>query len=115
MLLRQIAGGLLQDAYRANGRRSEVSLEGLIGRDGTGLDDWPQFQTYDFEDSDFAAEFDRAVRVLDPIPRDAFILAELRGLTSREIAPLIGVSHTTAAAHRELATTSIRKELAYVR
>lgn len=111
-LLYQIAEGLLANEYRDRARAAgEESWEALVGLDGTGLDHLPQFQTYDFEDSDFAAEFDRAVRVLEPDPRDAFILGELRGLPSRESAEVLGVSHVTANERRAYATAEIRKEL----
>lgn len=111
-----IASGLLVDEYRRRDKEPEVaSWEAVIGPDQTGLDHLPQFQTYDFEDSDFAAEFDRAVRVLEPDPRDAFILGELRGLPSRESAGVLGVSHVTANERRAHATAAIRKELTHVR
>jgi DNA-directed RNA polymerase specialized sigma24 family protein len=114
-LIHVVAEGLLKNSYRDHERQPEQgSWEVAVGHDGTGLDHLPQFQTYTFEDSNFAAEFDRAVRVLDPSPRAAFILGELRGLPSRAAGPKLGVSHTTAAARRELATSSIRKELTHV-
>jgi DNA-directed RNA polymerase specialized sigma24 family protein len=88
-----------------------VSFEVLVGNDGTGLDHLPQFQTHDFDDSEFADGHDAAVRALESETRDAYILGELRGLPSREAAPLLGISHTTAATRRELATTFIREEI----
>lgn len=63
------------------------------------------------EDQFFATQHDEVVRGLDDELRDAYILGELRGLVSREAAPLLGVSHATANTRRELATTSIREEL----
>jgi DNA-directed RNA polymerase specialized sigma24 family protein len=51
------------------------------------------------------------VRGLDEAPRDAFILGELRGLTSREAADVLSVSRTTANSRRAAATAEIRKEL----
>lgn len=54
---------------------------------------------------------DRAVRDLDPATRDAYIVTELRGLSSREAEPVLGVSHVTANARRAAATAEIRKEL----
>lgn len=108
-MLRAVAAGLLKNSYRDE--RKDVSWESAVGIDGTGLDHLPQFQTYDFEDASFAADFDRALRDLDPSPQAAFIAGELRGLTSREAAAVLGVSHTTANARRELATSDIRKEL----
>lgn len=110
-LLFEIARGLLKNEYRDRSREPEVvSWEALVG-DGEQLDHLPQFQTYDFEDADFAAVHDRAVRALDPADRDAYIVTELRGLTSREAEPVLGVSRTTANARRVNATAEIRKEL----
>lgn len=63
------------------------------------------------EDQFFATQHDEVVRALEIELRDAYILGELRGLPSREAAPLLGVSHMTANSRRELATTSIREEL----
>lgn len=106
----EVATGLVKNSYRDEPAET-ISYEWLIG-DGTGLDHFPQFQTYDFEDSTFAADFDRAVRVLDPPTRDAFIVGELRGLPSREAGAILGVSHETARTRRELATATIREEIA---
>jgi len=111
-LLYEIADGLLKDAYRAGGRSEQVSYDHLIGPDGTGLDHLPQFQYRTFDDHQFAESHDTAVRGLGVELRDAYILSELRGLTSRESGPLLGVSHVTAATRRELATSAIREEIA---
>jgi RNA polymerase sigma factor (sigma-70 family) len=67
--------------------------------------------SYDWEDSIFAGDFDRAVRVLEDEPRDAFILGELRGLTVRETGAILDISFATAARHERAATDTIRKEL----
>jgi RNA polymerase sigma factor (sigma-70 family) len=111
-LLFTIANGLLVDEYRRRERQpEEVSWESLVGPEHEGLDHIPQFQTYDFEDADFTAVHDRAVRALEPLSRDAYIVGELRGLTSREAADVLSVSRTTANSRRAAATAEIRKEL----
>lgn len=110
-LLRLVAAGLLKNAYRDSARRGpDLSWEALAGPAGDGLDHLTQFQT-GYDDSAFTEAFDASLRELDDDPRAAFILGELRGLPAREAGPLLGVSHATAAARRELATTTIRKEL----
>lgn len=102
---------MLTDEYRRIGTNETVSWDALIGVDGTGLDHLPQFHAYDFEDSTFAADFDRAVRVLDPLPRAAFIVGELRGLTTREAGAILGTSHETARVRREIAADDLREEM----
>lgn len=111
-LLRVSAKRLLANAYRdASTHPRDLSWEQLIGPDGSGLDHLPQFQVHDFEDAAFTTDFDEAVRGLEDEPRDAFILGELRGLTSREAGVFLGVSHETANSRRAAATDAIRKEL----
>lgn len=110
-LLRTIASRLLDQAYRDKAETpTTLSWDQLIG-DGQGLDHLPQFQTWDFDDAEFAGGHDVAVRDLEDELRDAYILGELRGLPSREAGPLLGVSHATANTRRELATTTLREEL----
>lgn len=110
-LLRTLAARLLADAYDSRGPAT-ASYEELIGRDGTGLDHLPQFQTATFDDHLFDEAHDTAVRDLDDDLRDAYILGELRGLPSRESGQVLGVSHVTAASRRELATATLREEIA---
>lgn len=138
-LLRVVASGLLKNEYRdrANDptrpdfeerqwsgvRDRRIALTNAL----RGTEDWgvsatapsnsPNIDqiaspTYDFEDADFTEAHDTAVRGLGVELRDAYILSELRGLTSRESGPLLGVSHVTAATRRELATSAIREEIA---
>jgi RNA polymerase sigma factor (sigma-70 family) len=112
-LTRAVATGILKDAYRQEGREpAPVSWEQMIGPDGSGVDALAQFQTPSVEASRFGDALDVSVRRLNPEPRDAFILGELRGLTAREAGPILGVSHTTARLRREAASAHIRKEIA---
>lgn len=113
-LVWKTALNLLANHYSKASTKNEVSWEALIGERGEGLDHLGQFQTYDYDDSTFADGLDQAVRELEPEPQQAFILGELRGLTSREAGPLLGVSHATAASRRASATERIRKELVRV-
>lgn len=137
-LLFKIAHGLLKNEYRDNARRSpdedERTWPGV--RERTAIlemtlrnGDDEQFanaiiksQESDnleagfvpsAEDQFFATDFDQAVRALDPGPRDAFILGELRGLTNREAGAILDTSHVTARVRRDAATTTIRKELTH--
>lgn len=59
------------------------------------------------EMDEFRGEFDRAVRSLDGT-RDAFILTELRGLSTHEAAPILGVSQPTVAAQRRAALQEVQ-------
>jgi RNA polymerase sigma factor (sigma-70 family) len=65
----------------------------------------------DNDDHEFQQAFDLALRDLDADIRDAFILTELRGLTVRDAAGVLGVSHTTVARRFEIARILIQKEL----
>lgn len=60
----------------------------------------------------FRADFDRAVRQLPEDERSAFALTELRGLTVREAAGVLGESRSTIQRRCEAARTYLREELA---
>lgn len=60
----------------------------------------------------FAESFDTAVRDLPDDERDAWVLTELRGITDREAAEHLGVSHMTVNRRRKQAVIRIREELA---
>lgn len=64
------------------------------------------------EGAEFHAGFDRAVRALPELERDAYILTELRGLTVREAAAVLGVGKSSVDRLRQAALTSIREEIA---
>ncbi len=59
----------------------------------------------------FRAKFDEAVRRLDPIDRDAFILTELRGLDTTEAGELLDLDQTRVSRRASAARAQIRKEL----
>lgn len=59
----------------------------------------------------FAEDFDRVVRDLPEIERDAFILTDLRGATDREAAELLGVSRMTVNRRADAARSLLRKEV----
>ena len=59
----------------------------------------------------FRAAFDTALRGLPEDERDAFILIELRGLTSREAAGVLDTSHMTIHRRAESARLQVREEI----
>lgn len=48
---------------------------------------------------------------LTELDRQAWILTEMRGLTAREAAPLLGVDHTTVHRRAERARTNLKESL----
>lgn len=62
-------------------------------------------------ESMFAADFDREIRELPWLERASFILTELRGLSCREAAPVLDVSHTTVCENRRAAAAKLRAAL----
>lgn len=59
----------------------------------------------------FRADFDRAFRGLPREQAEAFALTELRGLTERETAEVLGVHQSTVNRRCEAARTYLQKEL----
>lgn len=59
----------------------------------------------------FSSAFDSAVRELPDDERDAFILTDLRGLTTREAADVLDVSHMTVQRRADSARSQIGEEL----
>lgn len=57
------------------------------------------------------ADFDRAFRRLPRTLQEAFALTELRGLTERETADVLGISQPTVNRRCEAARTFLREEL----
>jgi RNA polymerase sigma-70 factor (ECF subfamily) len=75
------------------------------------LDHMFAYPPLSIEDVEFRCDFDRAVRELPEDAREAFILTELRGLTVREAAPIIGVHLDTVARRAEAARARIRSSI----
>lgn len=69
-------------------------------------------QPLTFETITFSQGFDRAVRDLPDNERDAYILTDLRGITDRAAADLLGISHMTVNRRSKAATIRLREELA---
>lgn len=69
-------------------------------------------QPLTYEQVEFRADFDRAIRALDEEDRQAFLLTEVRGLTVREAASILDISKTTVADRAERARTQIKEALA---
>lgn len=59
----------------------------------------------------FPPEFDSALRALPGPERDAFILTELRGLTTREAGEVLGVNQSTVVRRHGRALERVRKGL----
>lgn len=59
----------------------------------------------------FARDFDAALRELPATERDAFILTELRGLTTREAASYLGVSNYTVSVRAESARAYLAERI----
>jgi len=126
-LLRVVAKALLFNEYRDNALHApdpdarvwpgvrdrhlafEMAIRGTEGDYAAGELSRLESSMPSYEDQLFATAHDEALRGLEVELRDAYILSELRGLTSRESGPLMGVSRTTAAARRDQATTIIRE------
>lgn len=64
------------------------------------------------EQAQFPATFDASVRGLEDSEFDAFVLTDLRGLSNREAADVLGTSHTTITRRRESARLALREEIA---
>lgn len=60
---------------------------------------------------DFREAFDSALRALPGDERDAYILTELRGLTSRAAADVLGTSRMTTHRRAENARLHVREEI----
>lgn len=100
------ASGLLKNHWRDQERREEDAA-GLSSE----LDYLSSAAGHTWEDEAFTQDFDHALRTLPPAKRSAFILTDLRGLSTYEAAPLLGVSQRSAARYTSDARTLIQKEL----
>jgi RNA polymerase sigma factor (sigma-70 family) len=89
-------GGLCELAALSDRRQDEAFAE---GRELT------------YADVVFTEGLDSAVRGLEEPERDAFILTELRGLTTREAADVLDTSPMTVSRRSIAARTTIREEI----
>lgn len=112
-LLGLIVSGLLKNYYRDQAalREREMLVGGLPEIAALTDDGRRASRGITYEDHDFAQGFDAAVRDLDDVERDAFILTELRGLSDIEAAGVLGTSRPTVQRRREAARHNIREEL----
>ena len=104
VLLRMILDRRAADAGRKQARQpvpaGDINDLSVLGQGTTTI-----------KDAIFAADFDRAIRTLDPELLDAFILYELRGLSQYEAAQVLGISGRAVVSRAEAARTALRKEL----
>ena len=102
-LLHSIAEGLAIDSFRKSHRESlrQEKLENLGALRPVGSQ----------EPSTFLTDFDRAVRAVPEPERASFILTELRGLTEREAAGVLGLSHMTVNRRAANARLLVREAL----
>lgn len=101
-----IAFGLAAREYR----RGEIPSG--LGREDDELGHLLSARALTAAEADFTASFDYGVRDLEDDKRDAFILTELRGLTTREAGDVLDTSHTTVRRRAEAARQTIRREIA---
>ena len=95
-----------RDHLRAKKRRQEDPV-GLATELDKLSNAWPLPERM----ATFPADFDLAIRGLSEPGRDTFILTELRGLSVREAAEVMGTPKSTVADRLQAARTLIREEL----
>lgn len=101
-----IAYGLAVDEYR----RGEIPAG--LGREDDELGQLLGARALTADEADFSAAFDLRVRDLVDVDRDAFILTELRGLTTREAADVLDTPRSTVHRRAEAARLSLRGDIA---
>lgn len=108
-----IVHGLTVDAYRRLKRELPVEPRtALPGLEEAGADVLMHGRPATLEDVEFRVAFDQVLRALPEMERDAFILTELRGLTERDAAAVLGVHQSTVHRRAEAARNFIREEIA---
>jgi RNA polymerase sigma factor (sigma-70 family) len=107
-----IVHGLSVDALRKLGRETPWDISDGRWHEEHAEDLLHLSQPLTFEQVEFRADFDRAVRALDEDDRQAFLLTEVRGLSTREAAPLLNVSDRTVARRAENARAQIKEAIA---
>lgn len=110
-LLGTIIAGLEKDFYRGRDARGEVLIAPEEFQEPDQLGNLGISHALTYEDQHFTTGFDSAVRRLEGVDRDAFVLTELRGLTVREAADVLDTSKDTVHRRAEAARTSIGRGL----
>lgn len=106
-----IVHGLAVDAYRA--LQKEQPWGSLDDREDLEEDLLFRQPALTFEDVEFRADFDRAVREIPvELDRQAFLLTAVRGLTLREAAEILDIDHTSVHRHAERARAQIKEAIA---
>lgn len=93
--------------HRLATRRKHEEPVGLLQTE----EELAHIEPWSIERADFTDSFNRAVVQLDTDDRAAFVLTELRGLSFRSAADLLGTSHMTVFRRAERARLQIRKEI----
>jgi len=107
-----IVHGLAVDAYRKLQREQPWDMNEL-GENEDEYDILLQQQPLTFEQVEFRADFDQALRALPiELDRQAFLLTTVRGLTYREAAEILDIDHTSVFRHAERARAQIKEALA---
>lgn len=101
----ELARGQLRDERKRLARSREVLT------DAEALGNVRSLPPLSIEDVEFQVDLDRAVRALPPTKRDTFILIELRGLTTRASAAVLGTSQPTEVRRRHQALALVRSAL----
>jgi len=112
-LLPLITYGLAVDEYRRRGYEIPSGL--ITDEDGDFTSRAAEFAlpaAATYETVEFQDEFDAAVRGLEESERDAYILTELRGLSQREAADVLGTSQPTVHRRAEAARHFIKGAIA---
>ena len=110
--LKLIVHGLAVDAYRRLQREQPWDMNEL-GENEDEYDILLQQQPLTFEQVEFRADFDRALRALPvELDRQAFLLTTVRGLSYREAAEVLDIDHTSVYRHAERARAQIKEALA---
>jgi RNA polymerase sigma factor (sigma-70 family) len=106
-----IVNGLAVDEYRRMLR--EQPWGDLSAREDLEDDILFQAPPLTFEQVEFRADFDQALRDLEfELDRQAFLLTTVRGLTLREAAEILDIDHTSVFRHAERARAQIKEALA---
>lgn len=101
-----IAYGLAANEYR----RGEIPAG--LGTEDDWLGELIVSKARTFDQETFAGDFDSTIRHLPGDELRALVLTDLRGLTVREAADVLGTSHMTVHRRRENARLNLRERIA---